>query len=729
MVRGNSLLEAGRDTPPSRWPRIRSVMAMCLMLTSMSMGDVALGARSLGARSGGASRPVTYDDLVGITDLGIWSQDDFAGPAIAPDGHALAVEVTRANLELNRTDVRWLVVSLRRNGEVIEAGDGGEPIPFVWHGFPNGNSLPEPPQWSPDSNWIYYRVKRNGEIQLWRGRQDGKVQQQLTHSNADIESFHVLDSRRVVFVVRQPRNVGKQRLLDEGNRGLLYDDRFIPVFSRRPLVDPEVQEPRLWVYETETGIERSATDQECQEYAKAKAVVGVDGHPRASWVRQTSDRGVTVWLDDLRPSGHAGVNMPKTIVVRMGEGGTRDLVCVSPRCTGHFKGIWLAKGGTAVYFLRWDDAYDYGPIGLYRWDIKSNAISKLLRTDDLIEGCGLTGMRLVCSHESATTPRDIISIDLRTGRRTPIFDPNPTFSHLQFGQIVPLNWVDPQGVRGFGHLVKPVGYQRGRRYPLVIVQYRSRGFLRGGVGDEYPIHVLAARGFAVLSFHRPDDWKLMAESNSAEEVKAKGMVDFEDRRMVLSVLEAGIDLLDRLGVIDPQRVGITGLSDGGETVGFALIHAPNRFAAAAASGTAWNPIGLFLGGPENQTWLRHIHLDYLSDKAAADRWRDISLGLNAERVRAPLLLQVSDSEYEQEIQTVAALSGAGKAVEMYVFPDEYHIKSLPAHRYSIYRRNVQWFELWLQGVEDPDPVDSSQYARWRRLRSLDSPAAKQVTVH
>ena len=68
------------------------------------------------------------------------------------------------------------------------------------------------------------------------------------------------------------------------------------------------------------------------------------------------------------------------------------------------------------------------------------------------------------------------------------------------------------------------------------------------------------------------------------------------------------------------------------------------------------------------------------------------------------------------VQGYVALKEAGKPIEMYVFPDEYHVKWQPKHRHNIYRRNVQWFNFWLRGVEDPDPVDPEQYARWRKLR-------------
>jgi len=59
-----------------------------------------------------------------------------------------------------------------------------------------------------------------------------------------------------------------------------------------------------------------------------------------------------------------------------------------------------------------------------------------------------------------------------------------------------------------------------------------------------------------------------------------------------------------------------------------------------------------------------------------------------------------------------------KPVELFVYPNELHEKEQPKHRYEIYEKNVDWFDFWLQGEEDPDPAKAAQYMRWRELRKL-----------
>lgn len=192
--------------------------------------------------------------------------------------------------------------------------------------------------------------------------------------------------------------------------------------------------------------------------------------------------------------------------------------------------------------------------------------------------------------------------------------------------------------------------------------------------------------------------------------------NLRDRGRVLSVLRAGIRKLDHDGIIDPSRVGITGLSDGANTATYALIHAPIDFAAASVAWTHWNPILFYLAGPLSQPTLQSFGLDDPTAEASKKQWQRLSISLNARSIRAPILIQVADSELLPETETVASLKRFDKPVEMHVFPNETHVKTQPLHRLSVYRRNVQWFQFWLQHLEDPEPVDVDQYPRWRTLR-------------
>src|SRR3546814_14077314 len=84
-----------------------------------------------------------------------------------------------------------------------------------------------------------------------------------------------------------------------------------------------------------------------------------------------------------------------------------------------------------------------------------------------------------------------------------IFNPNPEFAAIKLGKVERLRWTNDRGLPAWGDLALPPDYDGRTRLPLVIVQYRSRGFLRGGIGDAYPIHLLPAPRFPVLRCQHP----------------------------------------------------------------------------------------------------------------------------------------------------------------------------------------------------------------------------------
>ena len=140
-------------------------------------------------------------------------------------------------------------------------------------------------------------------------------------------------------------------------------------------------------------------------------------------------------------------------------------------------------------------------------------------------------------------------------------------------------------------MLKPVGYLSGRKYPLVVTTYRSGDyFLLGASGNENPIQLYAASGFVVLSF-------------DMGRLRSRWPRDFANRLLdwkspTESIFEA-IDMLAKSGLIDAERVGVTGFSHGAEIVEYAIAHT-SRFRAAVLSGpAARDPYFYYMGGA---TW-------------------------------------------------------------------------------------------------------------------------------
>ena len=174
-------------------------------------------------------------------------------------------------------------------------------------------------------------------------------------------------------------------------------------------------------------------------------------------------------------------------------------------------------------------------------------------------------------------------------------------------------------------------------------------------------------------------------------------------------------------------MGITGLSDGASTVAFALINS-KAFAAAALSTCCMEPnTTATYGGIAWAEWLRGMGYP----PATRDNpgfWRDMSLARNATWIDTPLLMQLADNEFRLALEAFGALHEQNKPVEMYVYPDEFHVKWQPIHRRAVYDRNLDWFSFWLQGREDSDAAKIEQYRRWNGMRQGTPPASLTVPV-
>jgi len=654
------------------------------------------------------TRLITPTDLARIRQIG-QPATMFGGPpalTASPDGRSIAFVIARGDPQANSTCTGLAVLDvasgrarlLDRGGEIILGFN--EYRGRIWGiGFP---ALMKP-LWSPDGKKIAYLRRNSGTTQVWVVDARTGEARQVTKARVDVEHFAWLpDSSGLAFSVRIGRLAERQAFAAEALRGFHYDDRFVPMYASTPLPDATIP-LSPFVTDLGGGPTRSASPQEAASLPPddlGQFLPPARARNREGWIAQSLPKTAD-------PFG------PVDLRVTSPEG--KSTRCAAPACQGRLTDLWWIPGRSTLLFLRregWANGYS----ALYRWRPGQNRPRRLLRTVGLIDDCTPAGTRLVCLAEAATKPAQITSVDPATGRQAVLFDPNPDFAQIRFGRVERLEWKNAFGLEVRGDLALPPGYRSGERLPLIVTTYTSHGFLQGATGDEFPIHAFAARGFAVLSFNRPAPVSTIAgQAKDYDATRKADLQGWTERRSVNSAVLAGVQRTIDLGIADPQRIGITGLSDGATIVAFALINS-NRFAAAAMSSCCLEPWSI--GATVGPAFARLMHGDGWPLATADDRtfWSQGSVIQNAARIDTPLLLQEADREYLMALDSVAALKEHGKPVDMYVFPDEYHNKWQPAHRLAVYERHIDWFAFWLQGKIDADPSKVEQYARWRQLR-------------
>jgi hypothetical protein len=658
-------------------------------------------------RTATGKRAITAHDLIELRDFGR-AEGGGESSALSPDGKLAVLTLRRAEVASDSYCIGVVLVVLDGTAPPRLLDVGGEPIlgtndVFGIPGIVSGVVRPGTPVWSPDGKSVAYLRRDGGITQAWRVGLDGGAARPVTNLPTEVLSVAWgVGGDTLVISTRASLAAAEAEIGREEAGGFLYDERFWLARDVRP--HPRLPLPVEYLAVTlATGDARAVSPAEAEALTRSGRA-----RPEGAELLADAQRGNRAWIslrDPELPFGPSDLHL---------EVAGRDLPCSVELCRDRVSGLWW-RGANELIVMHGPSAANGGRTAFFRWRVGMEpAPVKLFETTDLLASCQLVDSGMYCARERADEPRAIIRVDLASGNYLPVFDPNPEFAGVALGRTVRLRWTDSDGVPSFGDLVLPPDHKPGQRHPLVIVQYLSRGFMRGGTGDEYPIHLFTSRGFAVLSFQKPEPLPAMLKAKDVDEAQRVNVTGWAERRRIFRSLEAGIDVAIATGSIDPSKIGITGFSDGSGTVQFALNNS-TRFAAAAISSCCDEPGIMFALGPSYAA--SGARWGYpLAGADGRDYWKPQSLSLNAERIRVPLLMQLPDSEARAAAETFAALKGHGAPVEMYVFAGENHIKTRPLHRYAIYMRSLDWFGFWLRGVMPTDPARRSELERWQALR-------------
>ena len=152
---------------------------------------------------------------------------------------------------------------------------------------------------------------------------------------------------------------------------------------------------------------------------------------------------------------------------------------------------------------------------------------------------------------------------------------NDWLAPLRFAEQEVIRHEARDGLELEGILIYPLDYERGRRYPLILsVHGGPEAHDRNGwlTGYSAPGQVAAARGFAVLYPNYRGSTGRGVEFSKISQADATGP-EFDD-------LVDAVDHLIDIGLVDGEKVGITGGSYGGYASAWGTTYYSERFAAS-----------------------------------------------------------------------------------------------------------------------------------------------------
>jgi dipeptidyl aminopeptidase/acylaminoacyl peptidase len=276
-------------------------------------------------------------------------------------------------------------------------------------------------------------------------------------------------------------------------------------------------------------------------------------------------------------------------------------------------------------------------------------------------------------------------------------------AEIEWGKTEEVRFKAKDGNEVHGLLTYPVGYQPGSKVPLLL---RIHGGPKGQDAHILSVEAqwFAANGYAVLRMnYRGSDGR----GSQYQKTISGDWGNYE-----VADLEAGVDGVIKMGVADPERLGVGGWSYGGILTDY-MIASDTRFkAATSGAGTAFT-VSFYgtdqyivqydneIGPPWNpKAWDAYVKMSYPF--------------LHADRIKTPTLFLGGERDFNVPVQggqqMYQALRSLGIDTQLIIYPNEFHGIQRPSYIRDRYERYLAWYDKYLKKPPVP-PISKAAPAR------------------
>ncbi|WP_394004958.1 prolyl oligopeptidase family serine peptidase [Luteimonas sp. WGS1318] len=589
-------------------------------------------------------------------------------------------------------------------------------------GFITGKVDIASPRWLPDGRSIAYLAKREGDEtrRLYTIPLQGGESTVAAQLRADISAFDLSpDGRQVAVLAVQRESDARKALRDKGFSQKVYEEDWRPVElwiadiggtgePRRIEIDGSVQSVRWSPAGDRLAVvvtPRQLTDDTMVD-ARVR-MLSVQGRELGR-VDNPGKLGEMAWSPDgahLAIVSAADENDPRegrlTVVGR--DGGTpRDLL---PGLEGHVWNVAWRDTSTLVFLSQEGVHSRLAEIG-----VDGSGQRTLLAPEGAVH-MGLSvapGGAAALVGSTPAHPSEVFLYTPGAGEARRLTDSNPWLKDVRLARQEIVRYTARDGLELEGLLVHPLERRGNARVPLILV-------VHGGPEAHYsnawlnsyaqPAQVAAARGFAsFFPNYRSSTGRGVAFSKLGH--GRPGMEEFDD-------LVDGVDHLIETGLVDRDKVGITGGSYGGYASAWGATYYSERFAASVMFVGISDQASLVTTGdiPREQ-YLVHMRSWPWENP---EMYRQTSPISHAQKSRTPTLILHGEADPRvpvmQSYMLYRYLQLAGQApVRLVLYPGEGHGNTRGASRYDYSLRLMQWMEHYLTGRGGEPPAYEIDYA-------------------
>ena len=645
-----------------------------------------------------AQAPATpsIDDLINLRRVG--------APAISPDGRQVAFTIRETNWEENAYETElWL------------GGSG------ALRQLTNSKKSSLQPAWSPDGAWLAFISDRDGKRQLYRIALAGGEAEQLTSGDEGVANFAwspkgsqiaftMIDAVTEAMKARD-KDWGEIRIEDEDQR---YTHLYVLDLSgasaggsQDPPLRYGVKQLTLgsfvvgsfdWSPDATTIAFDHRISSDAGEGGSADiSVVTVATAARQAIVTQAGPDSNPQWSPDGSQVAFAST-MGKPFyffqngVIAVVTPGKNDIRSLTDAFDESPNIVAWTRGG--IFFTASQRTWSY----LFYLDPLTKKATRHAVRDQWIGGSfSLTpdGTTTAFIGSSATEFPDVYIAPVQTMAARKISDTGAQIASWPKHTREVVKWKSQDGAEIEGVLHKPADFQAGRRYPLLIVIHGgptgvSRPVPYGQVGY-YPVDGFLAKGALVLE----PNYRGSAgygEAFRSLNVRNLGIGDAWD---VLS----GIDALVQQGVVDKDRVGSMGWSQGGYISAFLATRHSDRFKALSVGAGISDWMTYYVNTDIHPFTRQYLKATPWDDPKI---YADTSPMTYIKQARTPTLIQHGGEDPRVPIpnafQLYQGLRDQKVPVQLSIFKGFGHGLTKPKANRGTMQQNLDWFSKYVWGT-------------------------------